>query len=114
MQMIMMPKRFFLATMAAFAWLLVACNETGKETEVAVTSVTVSPASQEVALGETVKLQASVLPENATDKEVTWSSTVPVVASVSKDGVVTALAVGTTTIKAQAGGKTGTCAITGS
>ena len=112
MQMIMMPKRFFLAAMAAFAWLLVACNETGKETEVAVTSVTVSPASQEVALGETVKLQASVLPENATDKEVTWSSTVPVVASVSKDGVVTALAVGTTTIKAQAGGKTGTCAIT--
>ena len=98
--------------MAAFAWLLVACNKTGQETEIAVSSVTITPASQEVALGETVSLQAQVLPDNATDKKISWSSTVPVVATVSQDGVVTALAVGTTTIKATAGGKTGTCAIT--
>ena len=98
--------------MAAFAWLLVACNKTGQETEIAVSSVTITPASQEVALGETVSLQAQVLPDNATDKKISWSSTVPMVATVSQDGVVTALAVGTTTIKATAGGKTGTCAIT--
>lgn len=46
----------------------------------------------------TVALTATVVPENATDKAVTWSSENAEVASVDENGVVTAVGIGTTTI----------------
>lgn len=45
-----------------------------------------------------IQLNASVYPENATDKAVTWSSDDPAIASVSQNGLVTGLKVGTTNI----------------
>ncbi|MDR1990371.1 MAG: Ig-like domain-containing protein, partial [Acidobacteriaceae bacterium] len=42
--------------------------------QVAVTGVTVTPATASVALGGSVQLTATVLPANATDTSVTWSS----------------------------------------
>ena len=61
--------------------------------------------------GETAQLTAKVLPETAEDKTVTWSTGDPAVATVSEDGLVTAVADGLTTITAQAGGKTATCTV---
>ena len=61
--------------------------------------------------GETVTLTATVNPDDATDKTVTWSTTDATVATVSI-GVVTAKKVGTATITAKAGDKTATCEIT--
>lgn len=46
----------------------------------------------------TVALTATVVPENATDKAVTWSSENAEVAAVDENGVVTAVGIGTTTI----------------
>lgn len=61
--------------------------------------------------GDTATLTATVLPDNATDKTVTWSSDNEAVATVV-DGVVTPVAKGTATITATSGGKSDTCTVT--
>ena len=48
--------------------------------------------------GETTQIKADVFPENATDKVVIWTSSDPLVASVDKNGVVSALSEGTAEI----------------
>ena len=78
---------------------------------VAVESVTVSPASLTFKVGETGTLTVTVLPENATSKDVQWSSDNETVATV-KGGVVTALKAGTAKITATAGGKSGSATVT--
>ena len=55
-------------------------------------------ATIEVAVQE--QLTATVLPEDATNKAVTWASSDPTVATVDETGLVTAVAVGTATITA--------------
>lgn len=91
---------------------------TFKSTNVAVTSVTVSPAQSSLEVGrdddqnKTVQLTAEVLPANATNKAVTWTSEDPTIATVSETGIVTAIAEGSATIKATAGGIEGTATIT--
>lgn len=65
-----------------------------------VTSITLSEQEKELEIGDEFTLTATVLPENADDKTVQWSSSDPVVASVDADGMVTALSEGTTTITA--------------
>ncbi len=54
--------------------------------------------------GASSKLTATVFPDNATDKTVTWSSSDPTCATVSASGVVTGLKDGTAIIKATANG----------
>ena len=80
--------------------------------DVAVTSISISQPSAEMIVGETLQLRASLEPSNATDKTVIWASSKQSVASISTDGLVTALAVGTTTITASAGSKTSSCTVT--
>ena len=75
-----------------------------------VTSVTLNKTTARLKAGETVTLIATVNPDDATDKTVTWSTSDDSVATVD-NGVVTAKKVGTTTIYAKAGDKTATCAI---
>ena len=62
--------------------------------------------------GDTTALTAKVDPDTATDKTVTWESSDPNVATVDQSGKVTAVAPGTATITATAGGKTATCTVT--
>ena len=83
-------------------------------TPVAVTGVTLNHATMTLtAGGATGTLVATVAPANATNKSVTWSSSVPAVATVIS-GVVTPLTAGTTTITVTTvdGGFTATCAVT--
>ena len=103
-----MKKLILLA--AAVLLFITACNK-GPKT-IAVQSVTVTPA--EITLIETFQQQLSVeiLPEDATDKDCVWSSSDDAVATVSPDGKVTAVSAGLAIIKATAGGKEGTCAVT--
>ena len=81
---------------------------------VAVTGVTVDPTEWEMTVGDTKVLTATVAPNNATDKTVSWSSDDESVATVSNAGVVTAVAAGTATITVTTtdGSKTATCEIT--
>ena len=82
---------------------------------VSVTSVTLPPTEASMTVGgETLTLTPTVLPDNATDKTVTWTTSDESVATVA-DGVVTAVAAGTATITATANdgsGVTATCAVT--
>ena len=56
--------------------------------------------------GQTTTLAARVLPENTTDKSLTWSSSNPSVATVSSTGVVTGVKKGQAIITAKANGDT--------
>ena len=62
--------------------------------------------------GDTVTLTATVMPENATDKTVNWSSSDETVATVSDEGVVSLLAVGNATVTASCGDISAECIVT--
>jgi len=79
---------------------------------VAVTGITLSQAEATLTEGESLTLTATVAPDNATDKAVTWSSSNAAVATVDDNGKVTAVAEGTATITAKAGDKEATCVVT--
>ena len=83
------------------------------EEKTAVTSVTLDRTSLTLKEGKTLTLIATVLPDNATDKTVTWTTSNPGIATV-ENGKVTAIAEGTATITATTvdGGKTATCMVT--
>jgi PKD repeat protein len=82
--------------------------------EVAVTGVALNQNTLALIAGSSVTLVATVAPDSASNKEVTWSSDATAVATVSNTGTVTAVAGGTATITVTAaeGGKTATCAVT--
>lgn len=82
--------------------------------EVAVTSVSVEPTSlPEMEIDATANLTATVFPENATDKTITWASSNEQIATVDQNGTVTAVAAGSATITATASnGVNGSCTVT--
>jgi uncharacterized protein YjdB len=80
-----------------------------------VSSVTVTPGSATVPIGQTTTLTATTkdaLGNTLTGRAVTWTSGNTSVATVSSSGVVTAVAVGSSVITATSEGKTGTATIT--
>lgn len=77
-----------------------------------VTSVAVSPKTLNLEVGQTGTLTATVKPDNATNKTVTWTTSDAKVATVDNNGVVTAVGKGTATITAAADGKTAACTVT--
>jgi len=78
-----------------------------------VESVTLGKTELALVINEAdVTLTATVKPDDATDKTVTWTSSNPAVATVDANGKVHAVAAGTATITAQAGDKTATCVVT--
>lgn len=76
-----------------------------------VTSVTLDKASLNLEEGETAVLTATVLPSDATDQSISWSTNDASVATV-ENGKVTAVAVGSAAITALAGGKVASCVVT--
>ena len=67
---------------------------------VAVTGVTLDYDTLTVGVGLEKELTATVSPDNATNKTVTWTSSDPSIATVDQNGVVTGVAVGEATITA--------------
>ena len=76
-----------------------------------VESITLDTVTQELRVGESVTLVATVGPDNATDKTVNWSSSDGNVAKVEGSGIITGLSVGEATITAKAGEKTAECKV---
>ena len=77
------------------------------------TGIKVSPTSNSINIGDIYYVAATVLPSNATNKTVTWTSSNAKVATVDKQGLVTGIGVGTANITAKtSNGKTATSTVT--
>lgn len=83
-------------------------------TPVAVTGLSVNPTTMTVAVGDTGSIVANVVPVNATNRLVTFSSSDEAIATVNAQGVVTGVADGSATITATTvdGGFTATTSVT--
>jgi len=82
---------------------------------VPVSQITLNKAETSISVGNSETLTATVAPENATNKALTWASSDEDVATVALDGTVTAVKVGAATITATAAdgsGKSATCTVT--
>ena len=79
---------------------------------VGVSSIVLDQTNLILQLGSGVTLVATVSPENAVDKTVTWESSNPAVATVDQNGRVTTVGVGEAVITAKAGDKSATCKVT--
>lgn len=86
-----------------------AVNSAGQEDYVYITvlptlvsSISVDKSSVTLKVGESAKLTATVLPDDATDKSVTWTSLDSKTATVAADGTVRALSIGKTTLRVAA------------
>lgn len=84
----------------------------GNNPVIPVESVSLDKTELKLAKGGNAKLTATVLPADATDKTVTWTTSKDKVAAVAADGTVTAVGEGTAVITATAGGKTAQCTVT--
>lgn len=90
----------------------VSATTTISVTPIAVTSVSLSSNSETIKVGKTVTLVPTISPSNATNKNVTWSSSNASIATVS-GGTVTGVAEGTVTITVTtvSESKTATCTV---
>ncbi|MDR0749551.1 MAG: Ig-like domain-containing protein [Tannerellaceae bacterium] len=70
------------------------------ETPVFVDGISLNRATLSLAAGETAALSATLSPANATNRNITWRSAAPAIATVSATGQVTALSAGTALIQA--------------
>ena len=89
------------------------CTVTVSDSTVHVTSVSLNKNSTTISVGDSETLTATILPNNATNKSVTWSSSNTSVATVS-GGTVSAVATGNATITVTTGdgNHTATCTVT--
>ena len=90
------------------------CRVTVKAKAVSVTEVTLDRTELTLTEGETGTLTATVKPDNADNRKVTWSSDKTEVATVDGDGRVTAVKSGeaVVTVTTEDGGKTASCKVT--
>ena len=79
-----------------------------------VTGVSISPSAVTIGLPATQQLTANILPTNATNQGVSWSTSNSAIATVSTTGLVTSVALGTATITTTTadGGFVGSCVVT--
>lgn len=75
------------------------------------TKITLSSAQENIHVGDSLTLKATVEPSDSLDA-VTWSSSDSKVATVDANGKVTAIGAGKATITAKAGNQTATCEVT--
>ena len=87
------------------------CKVTVKEKEVPVTAVSLNETSLSLKPGDKKTLVASITPENATNGNVTWTTSNAAVVKVGNDGSVEAVSEGTADITATAGGISATCGV---
>ena len=121
-------KYYLLSCLALLAMSVTACNaptsrpsEGGHsgdhsqgQVETAVNGVSLSYETLTMYKGKSATLKATVTPDTALNKEVSWTSSNESVATVNNNGVVSAISEGTTviTVKTSEGGYTATCALT--
>ena len=103
-----------LTAIALFGSAFTACkSDDDGDDDVSVTGVSLDKTSAELEVGGALTLTATVAPDTATNKNVSWSSSAENVATV-ENGTVTAVATGSAviTVTTEDGGKTASCTIT--
>jgi uncharacterized protein YjdB len=89
------------------------CNVTVKDTSIHPTAVRLSKTAEQLNIGDTDMLIATVLPGNTTNKDTTWTSSNPKVATVN-NGIITAVGGGAAiiTVTTADGSKKTNCRVT--
>ena len=100
---------YYILGIAILAVLLFGCKKEPRE--IAVDSIELSEFSINLHVGESQTLSASIKPDNATNKTVTWASSDASIATVA-NGVVIANGIGSAIIVVVAGDKTAMCGVT--
>lgn len=70
------------------------CEITVEKQFIAISQLELNPSNARITIGTTITLTTVITPENASSKEISWSSTNPSVATVSQSGAVTAISEG--------------------
>lgn len=104
-----------LTAIALFGSAFTACkSDDDGDDDVPVTGVSLDKTSAELKVGDTLSLKAAIEPANATNQNVSWSSSDKNIATVDENGTVTAVAAGSAdiTVKTADGGKEAACTVT--
>lgn len=110
-------KAFRFMLLAAVVLMVAGCQSENIDGYVPVEAVAINRTAATLSFEkeyETVSLSAQVFPENASNKNVVWSSENESVAKVDQNGAVTAVGVGTTEISilSEDGSRSATCSVT--
>ena len=105
-------KLFLCVLPLMFGLLLTSCSEDGT-LDVPVDSVVIEPSTLTISVGETATLTATIYPQDATNKNVIWSTSDNSIVSVTSAGVVEGVAEGSATITVTTfdGARTATCSV---
>ncbi|MGI6701776.1 MAG: Ig-like domain-containing protein [Christensenellales bacterium] len=98
-----MNKRFLYAISALLCLILImyGCNKKENEKNpVGVTGIELSSESEVLIIEDNLRLTAGIMPENATNKNISWASSYEDIATVNEEGEIRALKAGVTTISA--------------
>lgn len=108
----MSNKSFVFCILIAFLGILSSCGQ-DNEITISVESIALDKDMLFIEEGEEVQLALTIIPVNATDQRITWSSEDKSIATVDPAGKLSALKAGKTTIKAVAkdGNSTTSCAV---
>ena len=102
---------FQLAGLFALSFPLFACNGTGPDL---VRQVVVQPGAASIQIGDQVMFSARALDQDGQEipgRRIAWSTTDETLATISADGLLTALSAGTVSVRAVIDGKTGASAL---
>ena len=115
-----MKKELFYIAIMLFGLLLGACstdeptnepNDEPIDDPVEATELTLALSTADIEVGETLEIEYTILPEDADNKTITWSTSNAEVATVSAEGVVSGLARGSATITAELGTLKASCEV---
>ena len=86
------------------------CTVVVSKNYIAATGISLNLSKINMLVGDVKNLSATISPENATNKDITWTSSNPKVATID-NGKITAKSLGTTIITASINGKKSTCEV---
>ena len=104
-----------LLCLACTPMIMLSCSKSDSDiSDIKVTEVSLDKTSLELLEGDSETLTATVLPEDATDARIVWTSDKPDIADVDQTGKVTAVKMGTAviTVIAEDGSKSAGCVVT--
>ena len=108
----MKPFLSFIALATISILSVLSCQQ--EPAEIRVASISLSKSALELTVGEQASLDATISPDNATNKKINWSSSKESVATVTPDGIIDAVSAGTAFITARSedSGVSAKCEIT--